>query len=69
MFGLCAVLLIVGLANIIMDRARLAEVENPSVAAAAAEDEPARAADPLADIGVAPAADSSAGVPRAKQGR
>lgn len=68
LFGLCAVLLIVGLANIIMDRARLAEIENPSIATSPAADEPARAADPLADIGVAPAADSSA-APRAKQAR
>lgn len=68
LIGLCAVLLIVGLANIIMDRARLTEVEYPSDAATAS-DEPAHVADPLADIGVAPAANSSAGVPHARQER
>ncbi|MEO6094044.1 MAG: hypothetical protein ABIT04_06740 [Novosphingobium sp.] len=67
LFGLCAVLLIVGLANIIMDRARLVEVEYPSDPPSAAGEVIDQPADPLADIGVAPAADSSAGVPRAKQ--
>lgn len=56
-FGLAAMLLIVGLANIIMDRARLGEdgaVSQVSVAATSA------ASDPLADIGVVPAPDPSA---------
>lgn len=60
LFGLCAMLLIVGLANIIMDRAQLADQEDPIrdvVAADAPNKKPA--SDPLADIGVMPAAESS----------
>ena len=60
LFGLCAMLLLVGLANIIMDRARLADDEN-SAAEIAAPADAEKAIDPLADIGVAPAADPSAG--------
>ena len=61
LFGLCAMLLIVGLANIIMDRARLAEIENPTPARIDDLAAPKKlASDPLADIGVAPAADPSA---------
>jgi len=59
LFGLCAMLLIVGLANIIMDRARLAEDDNP-VAAMDTAPAPKTAADPLADMGVVPGADPSA---------
>lgn len=60
LFGLCAMLLIVGLANIIMDRAKLAEVRDPIADVVAADEKPKRAAtDALADIGVAPAADPS----------
>lgn len=57
LFGLAAMLLLVGLANIIMDRARLAEDAGaPSVEVS----EGAKSAsDPLADIGVVPAADPS----------
>jgi hypothetical protein len=56
-FGLCAMLLMVGLANIVMDRARVTEAKEP-VAEAIPEMAPTKpAADPLADIGVAPAAD------------
>lgn len=58
LFGLAAMLLLVGLANIIMDRARQSEVE--SGIAMPAEESPAPARDPLADIGVVPAADPSA---------
>ena len=64
LFGLCAMLLIVGLANIIMDRARLAEAENPpavEVTEQGAVDTPV--SDPLADIGVVPAADPTAPSP------
>lgn len=64
LFGLCAMLLIVGLASIIMERARLADEEDPIrevVAADAPEKKPA--SDPLADIGVMPAAEPS---PKAK---
>lgn len=60
LFGLAAMLLLVGLANIIMDRARMAEeaeappyIVPPSPVAKAASD-------PLADIGVVPAADPTA---------
>ena len=63
LFGLAAMLLMVGLANIIMDRARLTESFGPQgefMAGAADADQPA--SDPLADIGVVPAADPSAQV-------
>lgn len=55
LFGLATMLLLVGLANIIMDRARLAE--NTAVAVDS-KGRPVR--DTLADIGVAPAAEPSA---------
>lgn len=59
LFGLAAMLLLVGLANIIMDRAKLAE--DASAPADASVTTSAKAAsDPLADIGVVPAADPSA---------
>ena len=59
-FGLAAMLLMVGLANIVMDRARLSEDENAVAIPLPATDAPANGAtDPLADIGVAPAADPS----------
>lgn len=58
LFGLCAMLLLVGLANIIMDRARLAEELDPTaVETPAAQGK--GASDPLADLGVVPAADPS----------
>lgn len=58
LFGLCAMLLIVGLANIIMDRAKLADIEDPIHDVVAADAKPKKSAsDPLADIGVVPAAD------------
>jgi hypothetical protein len=57
LFGLAAMLLIVGLANIIMDRARLGEDGAASQASVAAT---GAASDPLADIGVVPAPDPSA---------
>ena len=60
-FGLAAMLLLVGLANIIMDRALLGEdTRSPAetVIGAPAEDKPS--SDPLVDIGVAPAPDPSA---------
>jgi hypothetical protein len=60
-FGICAMLLIVGLANIIMNRARLAEAANPPEISAADIDKiKSKGSDPLADIGVVPAADPSA---------
>lgn len=54
LFGLAAIVLIVGLANIINDRARMAEAEAGKPAAAAAKDGAAQN-DPLAKIGVVPA--------------
>lgn len=61
LFGLAAMLLLVGLANIIMDRARQADAENPSPTAVIdAKGDSKPAADPLADIGVVPAAEPSA---------
>jgi hypothetical protein len=57
LLGLCAMLLLVGLANIIMDRARLADADNPVPEATEGAAKPAT--DPLADIGVVPAADPS----------
>ncbi|WP_246543697.1 hypothetical protein [Novosphingobium profundi] len=60
LFGLCAMLLIVGLASIIMDRARRVDRQDPIhdvVAADAPDKKPA--SDPLADIGVMPAAEPS----------
>ncbi|MBV1917093.1 MAG: hypothetical protein KUG65_03395 [Sphingomonadaceae bacterium] len=58
LFGLCAMLLIVGLANIIMDRAKLSEVDGPIDEVTAADEPPKKAAvEPLADIGVVPASD------------
>jgi hypothetical protein len=57
LFGLCAMLLIVGLANVIRDRLAL-DAPDPIQAVVAADDKPVKtASDPLADIGVVPAAD------------
>lgn len=62
LFGLCAVLLIVGLANIIMDRARLGDAREPVEEVVAVDAEPKKpASEPLADIGVVPAADPTPG--------
>jgi hypothetical protein len=65
LFGLAAMLLLVGLANIIMDRARLSDEGNDngnSLSGSMTGGEPAvrPGSDPLVDIGVAPAADPSA---------
>lgn len=63
LFGLCAMLLIVGLANIIMDRARMSEVKEPVEEVVAADAAPKKlASEPLADIGVVPAADPTPGL-------
>lgn len=60
LFGLCAMLLLVGLANIIMDRARLTDIEDPIHDVVAVDAKPKKAAtDPLADIGVVPAVEPS----------
>jgi len=62
LFGLCAMLLIVGLANIIMDRARLSDSKEPVEEVVAVDAEPKKpASEPLADIGVVPAADPTPG--------
>ena len=59
LFGLAAMLLLVALANIIMDRARQTRADSAPVIA-----QPSGAtgrSDPLADIGVVPAADATQG--------
>ena len=64
--GLAGMLLLVGLANIIMNRAQLAsggQSENAAISKGSA------ATDPLADIGVAPAAVSSGTEAAKKSGR
>jgi hypothetical protein len=58
LFGLAAMLLIVGLANIIMDRARLGDATGITAQDASASATAAN--DPLADIGVVPAPDPTA---------
>lgn len=55
LFGLSAIVLIVGLANIIKDRARLSE-QGVRPAASAPADPAAAVSDPLADMGVVPSA-------------
>ncbi|MDR2857850.1 MAG: hypothetical protein LBV50_08375 [Novosphingobium sp.] len=56
LFGLAAMLLLVGLANIIMDRARLADKADAAVQVPTIETV-RKNSDPLADIGVVPAAE------------
>jgi len=58
LFGLAAMLLLVALANVIMDRARETDVvQAPAVAGSAGSQ---KSTDPLADIGVVPAAPDKA---------
>lgn len=64
LFGLATMLLLVGLANIIMDRARQSEAESGGLPPVSAG--PGTSRDPLADIGVVPAADPSASPDAAK---
>jgi len=54
--GIAVMLLIVGLANIIMDRARQNEAVNETMPVSSAP-APAKASDPLADIGLVPSPD------------
>ena len=56
LFGLAGMLLLIGLANIIMDRAQETDQAAQNVASASASSAPSEAAakDPLADMGVAP---------------
>ena len=66
LFGLAAMLLLVGLANIIMDRARMADGATGRTAQTVASGEAGAKTDPLADIGVVPSANvgpSSAPIP------
>jgi hypothetical protein len=73
LLGLCAMLLLVGLANIILDRARQTDLEEAPAAPAGIPAEAGQAGtDPLAEIGVVPAADpdaTSTPAPSAKSGR
>ena len=66
LFGLCAMLLIIGLANIIMDRAKVTEAAADPIGEVIAKDSPKenQGIDPLADIGVIPAADPTPVVER-----
>ncbi len=58
--GLAAMLLLVGLANIIMNRARMNDaLARPNSEASETVGKAATEYDPLADIGIAPAATSS----------
>jgi hypothetical protein len=59
LIGLATMLLLVGLANIIMDRARQTEREENASTEYVPQEDAKGASDPLADIGVVPAADSS----------
>jgi hypothetical protein len=60
-FGLAAMLLLVGLANIIMDRAKQAEA-GVSGAQTQVEAQPKANSDPLADIGAVPSPETSQSV-------
>lgn len=61
LFGLAAMLLLVGLANIILDRAHLAEVAAGTLpATSASASHAAEGSDPLVDIGVMPGAEATA---------
>lgn len=60
LFGIAAVLLVVGLANIINDRARLNESVSTSPSAQASASASPGSSDPLADIGVVPTTAPSA---------
>lgn len=57
LFGLAAMLLLVALANIINDRVRLADLQGGTSASDQKPNGNPGASDPLADIGVVPAAD------------
>jgi hypothetical protein len=66
LLGLAAMLLIVGLANIIMDRARQADGGSLSLSSSSATQ--AANSDPLADMGVVPSPDAGAAKPRQSGG-
>jgi hypothetical protein len=54
LFGLAVILLVIGLANIIMQRARMSEALAAGRTAEEAAASPSQASDPLADIGLIP---------------
>ena len=54
LFGMAMIVLVVGLANVINDRARLADAANKLPAAASSAPTVEPKSDPLADIGVVP---------------
>lgn len=56
LFGIAAVLLMVGLANVITDRARMTEESGRTPTAEGGANDTAIKSDPLADIGVVPSA-------------
>ena len=64
LFGLAGMLLLVALANIIMDRARLAEAASSGTPVVAQPVKDTPKSDPLADIGVVPAADQPTDQPK-----
>lgn len=59
LFGLAGMLLLVALANIFIDRARLTADANRGAPVAVEQVKDTPKSDPLADIGVVPAADAS----------
>jgi predicted lipid-binding transport protein (Tim44 family) len=61
--GLATMLLIVGLANIIMERARLTEASEQAVPASATASS-TQGSDPLADIGLVPSPEPTASASR-----
>ena len=63
LFGIAAIVMVVGLANIINDRARQADARPQSSAASSAN--AVQGSDPLADIGVVPSQQAET-APRAK---
>jgi hypothetical protein len=69
MLGLAAMLLLVGLANIIMDRARQADGSAAAASPSAAGSQAAPKNDPLADMGVVPSASPSPGAASAAPAR
>jgi predicted lipid-binding transport protein (Tim44 family) len=67
--GLAAMVLLVGLANIIMNRVRLSDAAAAPDSTASAAAKGGAASDPLAEIGVAPAANPSSPAATGKTGR
>jgi hypothetical protein len=68
LFGLAAIVLVVGLANIINDRARQTEAGQGAGAAVEARADQGVQTDPLADIGVVPSATPDTQATSAPQG-